>query len=398
MAVASAILSSGRDCIDLGVATTPTVELMVEHAGAVAGIVVTASHNPVEWNALKFLDERGLFLDRAHSDRLYRSFRKKAFSLAPARRWGRLSRREGSAAEHRDGILALSLVDAASVRKRGFKVVLDCINGAGSVAAPLLLEALGVRTVCINCKADGDFYRDPEPRPENLGDLARKVREQGADLGFALDPDADRLALVDPVLGPLSEEYTLALAADYVLGRKKGTMVVNASTSALAEVVARKHGARVYRTPVGEAHVVEEMLKRGSVVGGEGNGGVILPELHPGRDGLVGMALVLQFLAASGKTLSELVASYPSFHILKEKVRCRGPFDPEAILPLIEAREGVKIDRTDGVKVIEAEGWYHLRLSNTEGVVRIIAEARDRAGAQAMVDKAKGVLERLWEG
>jgi phosphomannomutase len=393
-----AVTATGRDCVDLGIATTPTVEMMVEKLGAAGGIIVTASHNPVQWNALKFLDHRGIFITKDVSEKLYGVYESGDFALADGRSCGRVKEYAPSAEDHIRAILDLDVVDADAIRKRGFKVVLDCINGAGSVIAPQLLSEMGVEVVEVNCETNGDFYRDPEPRPENLSDLAERVRAEGADLGLAADPDADRLALVDNEGNALSEEYTLALAVDHVLGagNAKGPVVFNMSTSSVVEKVARNHAVDVYRSPVGEAHVVDLMLKKSAVIGGEGNGGVIYPTLHPGRDAPLGMALILQLLAGRGVSLREQLEQYPPFHITKEKLELGGEFSPAAISGLAGELDPVSVDTQDGVKVYFEDGWFHLRVSNTEGVVRVIAEAETEKGSAAHQQAARDILVRSW--
>ena len=395
--VIGAVTAAGRDCVDLGIATTPTVEMATEKLGAAGGIIITASHNPVEWNALKFLDHRGIFLTGEVSEELYKVFRSGRFSLADGKSAGQLKEYAPAADDHINSILALDIVDAALIRKRGFKVVLDCINGAGSVIAPSLLETLGVDVIGINCKSDGDFFRNPEPSPATLQELADKVKAEGADLGFACDPDADRLALVDNEGNAISEEYTLALAVDLVLSRKKGPVVINMSTSSVVEKVAQKHSIGVSRTPVGEINVVDRMLKDGAVIGGEGNGGVIYPELHPGRDAPLGMALILQMLAQNGVSLAEQVAAYPPFYITKEKVGLDGKFSPQVISRLIREKDPDTIDVQDGVKAYFDDGWIHLRISNTEGVVRVIAEASTKEKSLFHQKTAREILRSSWD-
>jgi phosphomannomutase len=392
-AVLAAVTATGRECIDLGIATTPTVEIMVEKLGAAGGIIVTASHNPVEWNALKFLDSRGVFIDKPTGEAVYDAYLNERFHFCDARSTGKLTRYHQSIRDHIGGVLSLDAVDTALLRRRSFRVVVDAINGAGSVIAPDLLRELGAKVIALNCKTDGDFYRNPEPRAENIADLAEKVKSEKADIGFALDPDADRLAVVDEKGTPLSEEYSLALAVDQVLGREKlGPVVVNMSTSALVDWVASKHGVDVIRTPVGEAHVVDRMLHENSPIGGEGNGGIIYPALHPGRDGILGMALILQLLASRGETLSEHVARYPAFHMSKTKIEWDGEFSTERISTIIEALEPAKIDRQDGVKAIFDDGWFHVRISNTEGLVRVMAESMSRERTEALLGTAMEVL------
>lgn len=394
--VMGAVMASGRDVIDLGIATTPTTELITERTDAVAGIIVTASHNPVQWNALKFLDARGIFITKDVSDRLYAAYKGGRFTCADGGSTGKRRRYERAAEEHVDAVLGLDVIDAGRIRARRFTVVLDCINGAGSVIAPLLLERLGVRVIPLNCADDGNFYRDPEPTPDHLADLCDAVKKSGADLGFATDPDADRLALVTGGARAISEEYTLALAIDQVLAHHAGDVVVNLSTSAWVDHVAKKHGARIHRTPVGEAHVVDRMLRERAVIGGEGNGGVIYPVLHAGRDAMVGMALILQLLAESGVSLEEAVRRYPPLVIAKAKVVLGGAFSPGRISSALGKLNPVKIDLEDGVKAIFADGWIHLRVSNTEGVVRVIAEGPSAERARALQEDARAVLDASW--
>ncbi|HET6348927.1 MAG TPA: phosphoglucosamine mutase [Candidatus Krumholzibacteria bacterium] len=396
--VMGAVMASGRDVIDLGIATTPTTELITERTDAVGGIVVTASHNPVQWNALKFLDRRGIFITKDVSDRLLTAYHENRFQFADGAHIGKRRRYDHAAQEHIDAILALDVIDAEKIRSRRFTVVLDCINGAGSVIAPQLLETLGVRMIPLNCDDDGNFYRDPEPTPANLSDLIEAVKKSDADLGLATDPDADRLALVTghATARAISEEYTLAFAIDQVATRARGDVVVNLSTSGWVDHVANKHGLRVHRTPVGEAHVVSRMLKEKAVIGGEGNGGVILPALHPGRDAMVGMALILQFLAETGITLDEAARRYPPLTITKAKVALAGAFSPERISNALGAMNPVNIDREDGVKAIFADGWIHLRVSNTEGVVRVIAEGPSQERVAALQKDARAALEASW--
>jgi phosphomannomutase len=391
-----AVTATGRDCIDLGVATTPTVELTTDRVGAAGGIIVTASHNPAQWNALKFLDGRGIFIPQEDGERLREVYDGHLFHFADGRSTGLLKRYDTSADEHLDAILALEVIDVDAIRARGFKVVIDCINGAGSQIGPRLLRLLGVDVVEMNCIPNGDFYRDPEPRPDNLGELADRVRAEGADLGLACDPDADRLALVDDTGTALSEEYTLALAVDHVLSRTPGAVVVNMSTSSVVDEVAAKHGVEVLRTPVGEAHVVAKLLDAGAVIGGEGNGGVIYPVLHAGRDAILGMALILQTLAERGTPLSRIVQGYPPFYITKEKVELEGEFSPERISGRIEGLKPVTMDTQDGVKAVFADGWFHLRVSNTEGVVRVIAEAGTESRSREYQARARAVLQQSW--
>jgi phosphomannomutase len=396
--VIGAVTASGRDCVDLGVATTPTVEMATEKLGAAAAVIITASHNPVEWNALKFLDHRGIFIPEELGQKLYEAYRSGTFALADGRGCGSVKEYAPASDDHIRAILDLEAVDASAIASRQFKVVLDCINGAGSVIAPRLLSELGVAVVEINCEPNGDFFRDPEPRPENLRELAQRVREEGADLGLACDPDADRLALVDGEGTAVSEECTLALAVDGVLPSAPGPIVVNMSTSSLVDHIAQKYAVDVYRTPVGEAHVVDKMLQIGATIGGEGNGGVIYPTLHPGRDAPLGMALILQLLADRGVSLREQLEQYPPFVIHKDKVALEGRFSTEAISKLAEDLGPASIDTQDGVKACFDDGWFHLRVSNTEGIVRVITEASTEDKSLQFQSRARDVLRASWSG
>jgi phosphomannomutase len=390
---ANAIRATGHDCIDLGIASTPTVEMAVERLRASGGLIVTASHNPIEWNALKFLNKQGIFIDQKTSEHLYEVFRSERFKFAGGQSRGKEHTYSQASQDHIDAILSLDEIDAAKIRGCNFTVVLDCINGAGSVIAPQLLASLGVEVIEIDCRTNGDFHRNPEPRPDNLGALAGRVVRQQAAIGFALDPDADRLAVVDDKGNAVSEEYTLAFAVDHVLTRRKGVVVVNLSTSSVIDAIAERHGCEVVRTPVGEAHVVAAMLTRDAVIGGEGNGGVIYPTLHPGRDGMIAMALILQLLADRGATCSELIEELPSFIIIKEKTPRKGEFSKEKISHIIQQLKPVKIDERDGVKAVFPDGWFHLRVSNTEGIVRIIVEAASKDKVGRLLDTARKVLE-----
>ncbi len=392
-AAVSAIRATGHDCFDIGVAATPTVEMAVEKLRASGGLIVTASHNPIEWNALKFLSEQGIFIDQKTSEHLYEVFKSGKFKIVGGQALGKEQTYDQASQDHIDAILSLPEVDVEKIRGRGFTVVLDCINGAGSVIAPQLLKSLGVKVIEINCKTDGDFHRDPEPRPENLAALAGRVVSERAVIGFALDPDADRLAIVDEKGNTVSEEYTLAFAVDHVLTGRKGAVIVNLSTSSVIDAIAQRHGAEVSRTPVGEAHVVAAMLASHAVIGGEGNGGVIYPALHPGRDGMLGMALILQLLAERKVTPSELIGQLPPFTIVKEKAPKKGDFSKERISHLIQQAKPDRMDTRDGVKAVFPDGWFHLRVSNTEGIVRIIAEAPSREKVDRLLDTARRILD-----
>jgi phosphomannomutase len=387
-AVVAGLVSTGHDVIDLGIATTPTTEMLVTTHGASGGIILTASHNPEPWNALKLLASTGLFLSAAEGDAVLSIQRE---GRIVHKRWDELGivTEDAAAAEvHIRGILGLPWLDRDRIAARSLHAVVDCTNGAGGVVAPELLRRLGVEVTELHCEPTGRFSRRPEPTPAHLDDLAARVREVGADVGFATDPDADRLGLVDETGGALSEEYTLVLAADWLLARQPGPVVVNLSTTSAMDDVCARHGAPLHRTAVGEVNVVERMLAVGAVVGGEGNGGVILPALHAGRDAMVGMALILQSLADGDRTLSQQNAALPRYHMIKRSQPLQRPVSDAELQELAQAEFGGPLDTTDGVKVTRPEGWVHLRRSNTEPIVRAIAESRDAATAAALAERA----------
>lgn len=386
-ALLSGLLASGCPIVDLGVVATPTASLMIGECGAAGGIVISASHNPVEWNALKFFRADGIYLNPEQSAELFRVCDEGPFRSV---RWDGI--REVEQDRRGDGIhlrRALGLVDVEAIRKARFHVALDCCNGAGVGVTLRLLEDLGARVERIHCTPDGLFPHDPEPNFENLGGLCELVGETGCDAGFAQDPDADRLALVDERGEFVGEEYTLALAVDHVLARRRGTVVTNVSTTQALERIAERYGVAVERTPVGEVYVAERMKKIGSPVGGEGNGGVIDPRLHYGRDSLAAIVLTLEALALSRRKLSELVARLPQYAIEKHRLE----LDEEARAGLAERLDrlaakppaGWRVDRTDGLKLIRGEEWIHLRASNTEPILRIIAETPERGRTGELV-------------
>ena len=387
-AVAAALASTGHDVVDIGVATTPTTEVAVQEGDAVGGVIITASHNPQQWNALKFLQGDGLFLTAAQNAEVRRRYEDGSGHVA----WDRLGTvrsRDDADDRHLEALLRLPWLDRERIAGRGLHAVVDAVEGAGGAIVPRLLDRLGVRCTPLHCGLTGNFPHDPEPTPAHLEDLCAEVRRRGADLGLAVDPDVDRLALVDGAGTALSEELTLALAADFLLARTPGSMAVNLSTTGLIETVAARHGCRVFRTPVGEANVVETMLAEGCVLGGEGNGGVIYPTVHAGRDALVGIVMVLQALAERGGTLAEMVAALPPVAMVKTKVAAETP--PTAA-DLVAALGPGETDVRDGVKWLGEGGWVHVRASNTEPVVRIIAEAQDGDAAAELIDKVRAVL------
>jgi phosphomannomutase len=394
-AASAGLMSAGVDVIDLGIVPTPTVQLAVEYHHAGAGLILTASHNPIEWNALKFVGPDGIFLDAAAGS-VVRGLAEQGPPRAGWNQLGALREDPGAIDRHLDAILALPVIDVEAIRRRRFNVALDCVRGAGATALVPLLERLRCRVHGINLETDGLFPRAPEPVPENLGDLSRLVRETGAEIGLAVDPDVDRLALVDETGRPIGEDYTLAFAVKAVLdGRLSAaeipTVVVNLSTSLVVEDAARAAGARFIRAPVGEANVARAIRDERAIIGGEGNGGVMFPELHIGRDAPLGVALILHLLAATGVTLSRLVAASPRYTIVKAK----GPRGPE-LAPLYQRLRQRFPDATpddrDGLRLAWPDRWLHVRPSGTEPIVRLIAEAPTEAEAAELVAAGRELM------
>ena len=393
-AAAEGLTGAGVDVVDLGMVPTPTAQLAVEYldGGLDGGIIVTASHNPVEWNALKFVGRGGKFLARAEAEAFFALV--DAGTARPGSRPG-ARRADGSAVQrHLERVLGLRWLDLAAVRSRRFRVALDCVRGAGATIIPALLEALGCEVQGIHLEPDGRFPREPEPIPEHLGELGELVRKTRADLGIAVDPDVDRLALVDETGRAIGEDYTLAFAVRAVLARRRGPVVTNLSTSLVVDDAAREFGVTVERAPVGEANVVERMAERRAIVGGEGNGGVILPEVHLGRDAPVAATLALTLLAERRVTVSALVNAAPRYTIVKAKIpRPAGTLDA-SYAALSEALPEATADRQDGLRLALADRWLHVRPSGTEPVVRVIAEGPTRQDAEALVGRGRAALSR----
>lgn len=393
--VATAALQSvGCDVVDVGLAPTPTTLFAIRHHRADGAIVVTASHNPVEWNALKFASGAGMFLDAEEAPRMRAYVAEKAIPRAAWDGIGAVGSDPEAAARHLRAVLSIPFLDVAGLRRRRFKVALDCIRGAGAVLFLPLLEALGCEVVAINVEPDGRFPRAPEPVAENLGELERVVRESGAELGLATDPDADRLSLVSNRGRAIGEDLTLALAATLVLRHRKGPVVTNLSTSRVLEDVAAEAGVPLYRAPVGEINVARKMEAVGAVIGGEGNGGVILPDVHLTRDAAVAAALVLQLLLETGLSIEEHVERRRPYVIVKDKLpRDAAPL--EATYRALEAQlVAPEVDYQDGLRLSwpEQAKWLHLRPSGTEPILRIIAEAPSEAEARELVELARSAL------
>ena len=393
-AAAAALQASGIEVIDLDIVTTPGVAMMIKHTGADAGIVITASHNPVEWNGLKFLTRRQTALPPADAARVKQLYQEEASRFVRVESVVPPQRNTETHALHVKRVL--DYVDVLGVSSKRFKVVLDSVNGAGSVAGSTLLNKLGCRLVHINATPDGRFPHEPEPIAKNLTGLADEVRRQRAQIGFAQDPDADRLAIIDENGTYIGEEYSLALAAQYILSKKPGGVAVaNLSTSRMLDDIAARHGGRVVRTPVGEANVIQAMLAHGASIGGEGNGGVIDPRIVPGRDSLVAMAYVLQLMSDTGKSVSQLVADLPRYEIVKHKFECRREDAERAVAAVRKAFASETVDTQDGIRIDwEAKRtWVHARPSNTEPIMRIIAEAPDRAAAESQIRAVQEVVD-----
>jgi phosphomannomutase len=389
-AVWAGLMASGCDVVDVGMAPTPTVELVTERPENAGGIIITASHNPREWNALKLLAADGLFLGPAEGTQIVERVHRQDFRYAPWDQMGRVLPYPDAIANHLQAVARLPLIDTARIKKRAFKVVADPCNGAGGTILPQMFEMLGCEAVYINLEPHGRFPRSPEPLPANLRELGEAVKLHGADLGVAVDPDVDRLALVSEKGLPLGEEYTLALATDLVLSHTPGDVVINASTSRVIEDLAARYGVAAHRTKVGEIHVALQARKIKAAMAGEGNGGVIYPALHLGRDAIVGIAMVLQLLVEKGASLSHVHASLPFYAMVKDKITLPFGADAQSIVErCAERHAGEKADRIDGLKFIYEKAWLHIRASNTEPIIRIMAEAPNEAEAQRLVDNLK---------
>lgn len=396
-AAIAGFMSVGCDVIDLGLVPTPTTQLAVEHHHAGAGLILTASHNPIEWNALKLVGPDGVFLD-AESGAAVRALAEAGPKRAGWDRIGRVSHDPDAIRRHLDLVLALPQIDVELIRRAGFAVALDCVRGAGGAIIPELLERLGCSVAGINLETDGRFPREPEPIPENLGELCRLVRSSGAQIGMAVDPDVDRLAVVDERGVAIGEDYTLAFAVRSVLrttdsevGEEGRTVVANLSTSLVVEDAAIAGGGRFVRAPVGEANVARVIREERALIGGEGNGGVILPELHIGRDAPLGVALILQYLAREKGTVSSLVEAAPRYRIVKAKL-ARGA-DLQAAYSALKARfPDAQVDERDGLRLAWPGRWVHLRPSGTEPVIRVIAEAPTEADALALLDQFRSLI------
>ena len=386
--VEGTLLASGADVIDVGLCTTPGTEMAVITKHADGGIIITASHNLRQWNALKLLNSDGEFLTDAEGKRVLAMAEEEGFEYPGVDGIGHVLSREPFNRTHIEQVLALPLVDAEAVRKRRFKVVVDAVNSVGGIVMPELLRRLGCEVVELNCDPTGEFAHNPEPLPENLTGIAETIRREKADLGIVVDPDVDRLALVSEDGSMFVEEYTLVAVADYVLSHRKGDTVSNLSSSRALRDVTERHGGKYYASAVGEVNVVAKMKEVGAVIGGEGNGGVIYPELHYGRDALVGVALFLTYLAQTGLRMTALRATYPAYYASKNKIALTPAIDVDKVLREIKDRyAGEQVNDIDGVKIDFAENWVHLRKSNTEPIIRVYTEAKSMDEADALAQR-----------
>ncbi len=393
--VCGTLVGMGYDVINIGLATTPTTELAVTGLNAAGGIILTASHNPKQWNALKLLNEKGEFLNDVEGKEVLAIAEAEDFNFAEVDDLGKITRRDYLEDHVRD-VMALELVDKAAIEAKNYTVAIDCVNSVGGLAIPAILKALGVKNIIeLNCEPTGLFAHNPEPLPQNLTEISDLMREGKADVGFVVDPDVDRLAIICENGDMFGEEYTLVSVADYVLSKTPGNTVSNmSSTRALSDVTV-KHGGSYSASAVGEVNVTTEMKRTNAVIGGEGNGGVIYPASHYGRDALVGIALFLSSLAQKGCKVSELRATFPEYCISKNRIDLTPEIDVDKVLEAVKEKyAGERINDKDGVKIDFADGWVHLRKSNTEPIIRVYSEAATMEEADAL---AKKVIDVVWE-
>ncbi|MFZ4455732.1 MAG: phosphoglucosamine mutase [Bacteroidales bacterium] len=395
--VVGTLSGMGFDVLNIGLATTPTTELAVTMAGAAGGIILTASHNPKQWNALKLLNQKGEFLNASEGEAILKIAEDESFSFAPVDELGKISEDLSFTEKHIESVLALELVDVDAIRKANFSVAIDCVNSVGGTAIPALLAALGVKRVeKLFCEPNGQFPHNPEPLPEHLTEIAAVLKQGKADVGFVVDPDVDRLAIICENGDMFGEEYTLVAISDYVLSKTPGNTVSNLSSTRALRDVTQSHGQTYQAAAVGEVNVVAKMKEIGAVIGGEGNGGVIYPASHYGRDALVGIALFLTQLAKSGKKVSELRATYPPYFIAKQKVELTPDINVDAVLEQVKRQFAqYDVNTIDGVKIDFPEKWVHLRKSNTEPIVRVYAEAATMELAEELAAEIMKVIRDL---
>ncbi len=395
--VCSTLTAMGFDVVNIGLASTPTTEIAVTGEGACGGIILTASHNPMQWNALKLLNENGEFLNDRQGREVLRIADEGDYTFAPVEELGHVYNNETYNRRHIEQVLALDLVDRDAIAKADFTVAVDAVNSVGGIVIPQLLRALGVRNIIeLNCEATGKFAHTPEPIPQNLTQISGLMSDGRADVGFVVDPDVDRLAIVMENGEMFVEEYTLVSIADYVLQHTPGSTVSNLSSSRALRDVTERHGCTYSAAAVGEVNVTTKMKETGAVIGGEGNGGVIYPAAHYGRDALVGVALFLTLLAKSGKKVTELRKTYPAYEIAKNKMELTPELDVDAILEAVKNHfAGENITDIDGVKIDFKDSWVHLRKSNTEPIIRIYSEAETMEKADALADSIKKIINEI---
>ena len=382
------LIGLGIDVVNIGLSTTPTVEVAVPLEKADGGIILTASHNPKEWNALKLLNNKGEFVSDQDGKAILKIAQENDFSFATVDHLGKLTHDDQYIDLHIEKVLALPLVAPEAIQKKKFRVVVDAVNSTGGIAIPRLLERLGVEVVKLYCEPNGHFPHNPEPLKEHLGDICKRVVEEKADFGIVVDPDVDRLAFITDQGEMFGEEYTLVACADYVLGKAKGNVVSNLSSSRALRDIAQNHGVSYSAAAVGEVNVVTEMKRVEAIIGGEGNGGIIYPELHYGRDALVGVALFLSLLAERGGNVQQLRESYPAYFMSKNKIQLTEQINPDQILKAMEQKYAHEQTTTiDGLKIDFADSWVHLRKSNTEPIIRIYTEAKSQKEADALAHR-----------
>ena len=398
--VCATLQGLGIDVIDVGLSTTPTVEMVVPEKKAGGGIILTASHNPKQWNALKLLNSKGEFISDAEGKLVLEIAEKERFDFAQVTNLGKYRQNETALKNHIKAILELPLVDAEAIKARKFSIAVDAVNSSGGFAVPMLLEALGVKKIeKLYCEPDGNFAHNPEPLPENLREISKLIEKGKFDLGIVVDPDVDRLALVNEDGSMFGEEYTLVAVADYVLKHQKGNTVSNLSSTRALRDVTEKAGGAYYAAAVGEVNVVNMMKEQNAIIGGEGNGGIIYPELHYGRDALVGIALFLSHLAKSDSSMTRLRASYPNYYISKNKIELTPDVDVDKVLVQMQERYAKQpINTIDGVKIEFDKEWVHLRKSNTEPIIRIYAESDSNATAEHLANKIITDIKEIISG
>ncbi len=401
--VSSTLIGMGFDVIDLGLSTTPTVEMAVPLENAAGGIILTASHNPIQWNALKLLNEKGEFISANEGEELLEIVEREDFEFSDVKHLGKYSKNDTYLQIHIDSILALPAVNKEIIKNANFKIVVDAVNSSGGIAVPMLLKALGVEIIKeLHCEPTGIFAHNPEPLPENLRDISKEMEKGDFDLGIVVDPDVDRLAFICEDGEPFGEEFTLVAIADYILSinkKSKQTTVSNLSSTMALKDITIKHGGEYFSAAVGEVNVVEKMKEHKSIIGGEGNGGIIYPELHYGRDALVGIALFLTHLAKFGKSAGFLRKKYPAYFIAKKKIELSDSINVDDILLKIQKKYvKYEIDTRDGVKIYFDKEWVHLRKSNTEAIIRIYAETEFETKSINLADKIINDIKELMAG